>query len=177
MMTLSMDMVISGLIIFFCRMTDVTLGTIRMIMIVRGKAALAALIGFVEVSIFILAISHVVNNIGNVFNLLGYSGGFALGCFLGVRVENKIAPGFTHVQIVSTTLGRELADILRRRGFGVTEIAGKGIDGRVDILTIVAKRRDINEIIQTTKKYDREAFIWVDDTRLHHRGFFRMKKK
>ena len=66
-------------------------GTVRLIMVTRGIRKWAVLIGFVEVTIWVVAISQVISNLNNVWNILGYSGGFAAGTFVGMYLENRLA--------------------------------------------------------------------------------------
>ena len=49
----------NALFIFGLRVTDVSMGTVRTIMVLRGMRKVAALIGFVEVSIWVVAVSRV----------------------------------------------------------------------------------------------------------------------
>ena len=99
-----MEAVLGGLLVFCLRLTDVTRGTLRILMTVRGRKLLAALIGFVEVTIFVVAIGQVVRNVGNVWNGLGYSGGFATGTLVGMTIEEHLALGWTVVRIISSDL-------------------------------------------------------------------------
>lgn len=82
------------LFIFIARMADVALMTIRMLMIVRGKRIQAAVIGFFEVTIYILALGQVVQNIDNTYSILAYALGFSSGNYLGSYLEEKMAMGF-----------------------------------------------------------------------------------
>jgi uncharacterized protein YebE (UPF0316 family) len=159
------------------RMVDVTLGTIRMIIIVRGRPFIAAMIGFVEVTIFIVAISAVISHLDNWYNVFGYSGGFAAGTFIGVMLERRIAPGYANVRVVSKKRGRLLAFYLGKNGFGVTEMEGHGIYGEVHIINTLVRRRQAREVIDLVKSVDPDAFVTMEESRSHYRGFFRAKRK
>ncbi len=84
-------MIGNALLIFYLRLVDVSLGTVRLIMIGRGRRKIAPLLGFVEVTIWVVAISQVITNLDNIFNILGYSGGFAAGTLVGMWIEDKLA--------------------------------------------------------------------------------------
>ena len=86
-----MEPLLGALLIFCLRLIDVSMGTVRILMAVRGRRLLAGAIGFFEVTIFLVAISQVVANIGNWWNVLGYAGGFAVGTILGMTIEKKLA--------------------------------------------------------------------------------------
>jgi len=166
-----MDAILGGLLIFGLRLTDVTLGTLRILMTVRGRKPLAALIGFVEVTIFVVAISQVVRNVGNVWNVLGYSGGFAAGTLVGMTIEEHLALGWTVVRVISTDLSKRIADALRQAGYGVTEMSGQGMRGNVEIYEIVVRRADLPKVLQMIDKIDEKAFITVEESRRVYRGW------
>jgi len=166
-----MEAILGGLLIFCLRLTDVTLGTLRILMTVRGRKPLAALIGFVEVTIFVVAISQVVRNVGNVWNVLGYSGGFAAGTLVGMTIEEHLALGWTVVRVISTDLSKRIADALRQAGYGVTEMSGQGMRGNVEIYEIVVRRADLPKVLQMIDKIDEKAFITVEESRRVYRGW------
>lgn len=140
-------------------------------MTVRGRRWLAGLIGFVEVTIFVVAISQVVRNVGNVWNALGYASGFATGTMVGMTIEERLAPGFTVVRIISSGLGAELGESVRRAGFGVTQVSGRGMREAVDILQVVVRRADLPAVLQIVNQVDNKAFFTVEETRRVYRGW------
>jgi uncharacterized protein YebE (UPF0316 family) len=149
------DVFLGGLLIFVLRLTDVTLGTLRILMTVRGRKPYAALIGFIEVTIFIVAISQVVRNVDNIWNVLGYSAGFAAGTLVGMTIEERLALGWTVVRIISSDAGTRLAAALREAGFGVTEMSGRGM----------------RNTLQIVESLDPKAFVTVEETRRVYRGW------
>ena len=165
------EAVLGGLLIFVLRLTDVSLGTLRILMTVRGRKLWAALIGFVEVTIFVVAISQVVRNATNVWSVLGYSGGFACGTLVGMTIEERLALGFTVVRIISADIQNGIAEALRARGFGVTEMSGQGLHGAVEILEVVVQCHDLPTVLQTIDHVDSKAFVTVEETRRVYRGY------
>lgn len=163
-------------IIFSLRLVDVSMGTVRILMAVRGRRVLAALIGFFEVTIFLVAISQVVTNIQNWWNVLGYAGGFAVGTFVGMTIENKLALGLAEVDIVSMGKGTEIAEALRAEGYGATEFLGAGKSTLVDMVRAVVRRREIGAVMDTATAVDDAAFITVIETQRAHRGRWRLSK-
>ncbi|UCH24560.1 MAG: DUF2179 domain-containing protein [Trueperaceae bacterium] len=169
--------VISGmLLIFAMRVIDVSLGTLRMIFIVRGLRLRAALISFFEVTIWVLAVSQVITNLGHLWNLLGYSSGFAMGTLVGIWLEGKLALGQVDVRIFSTTKGKDIAEGLRQAGFGVTELHGSGRSGEVDVVATVVPRRSTQQIVKLASAIDGRSFITVDDMKEVRRGYVYVKK-
>jgi uncharacterized protein YebE (UPF0316 family) len=170
-----MEAILGGLLIFVLRLSDVTLGTLRILMTVRGRKLLAALIGFVEVTIFIVAISRVVRNVDNLWLVLGYSAGFAAGTLVGMTIEEKLALGWTVVRIISADLSKRAADALRKAGFGVTEMVGHGMKGEVEIFEVVVRRSDLPSVLEIVDSVDDKAFVTVEETRRVYRGW-RLRK-
>jgi uncharacterized protein YebE (UPF0316 family) len=166
-----MEAILGGLLIFCLRLCDVTLGTLRILMTVRGRKYLAALIGFFEVTIFIVAVSQVVRNVHNVWMVLGYSSGFAAGTLVGMTIEERLALGFTVVRIISTDIQNKIAEALRALGYGVTEMTGQGLRGAVEILEVVVQRHDLPVVLQTIDEVDSKAFVTVEETRRVYRGY------
>jgi uncharacterized protein YebE (UPF0316 family) len=162
---------LGGLFIFALRLSDVTLGTLRILMTVRGRKVLAALIGFVEVTIFVVAISQVVRNVDNIWLMLGYSAGFAAGTLVGMTIEERLALGWTVVRVITSSPGTRLAEALRDAGFGVTEMTGHGMKGEVIVVEAVVRRADLAGALQTIDRTDAKAFVTVEESRRVYRGW------
>ena len=166
-----MEAFLGGLLIFCMRLVDVSLGTMRILMMVRGRKLWAVLIGFVEVTIFVVAISQVLRNANDIWRILGYSSGFAIGTLVGMTIEEKMALGFTVVRIISSDIQNRIAEALRELGFGVTEMAGQGLRGSVGILEVVVQRSNLPKVLQTVESLDKTAFVTVEETRRVYRGY------
>lgn len=171
-----MAIFLGALLIFCLRLIDVSMGTVRILMAVRGRRLLASLIGFVEVIIFLVAISQVVTNIGNWWNVLAYAGGFALGTVLGVTIENKLAIGLAEINVISMGKGTEIAEALREQGYGATEFLGVGQANIVDMVRTVVRRREAPSVMAVVNDRDEEAFVTVSDMKSAYRGRWRLRK-
>jgi len=165
-----MEMIVGGLLIFLARVVNVSMGTVRTLLGMRGQKRWATAIGFVESLIFILAIGRVLQDVSNIWNVLGYCGGFAVGTLVGLAIEEKLAMGYAMVQAISQNDGEEITSALRRAGYGVTEMIGQGLSGRVHVITTVVKRRDIPAIMGLVRRVDEAAFVTVDDASRVYRG-------
>lgn len=153
------------LLIILARLGDVTLGTIRTVAIVNGRRGLAWILGFFEVLIWIYAVSAVLQGgIQSPWIALAYAFGFATGNYLGITVDRWFAQGEQVVRIF-TRRGPEMAAGLRRMGFGVTELAGEGRDGRVDVLFVKARRKDTARVTAFAREFDEPCFYTVDNIR------------
>ncbi|TYP51332.1 DUF2179 domain-containing protein [Thermosediminibacter litoriperuensis] len=162
------------LFIFSARVCDVSLSTVRTLMVVRGHRIQAAIIGFFEVIIYITALSQVVGKLGDPLNLLAYALGFATGNYAGSLLEEKLALGLTTVQVI--TQDPELSEKLRNRGFGVTMLQGMGKEGTRHVLVIYLARKSLPDLIDLIEREDESAFITVMDTKSAKGGYFKQAK-
>lgn len=165
--------VVSGLVIFFLRILDMGLDTIRVLFVVRGKKALAWVLGFFQSLIFIVAISQALANTDNWMNILGYAAGFATGNVVGMLIEDRMALGHLHLTIYSSMRGAAIADALRKDGYAVTEVAGRGKDGTVAVLHCSVLRKKLDSVETIVLEEDPSAFITTSDVRQVRRGFWR----
>lgn len=173
-----MSLLLGYLLIFMARVTDVSLATIRTLMVVQGRRKQAAIIGFFEVSIYVIALGKVVNSLDNPLNLLSYALGFACGNYVGITIENKIALGNLSAQIIlKQSDNNELIEVLRENKFGVTVIEGQGREGTREILNVVIKRKSLNNLKKIVYEYDEKAFITVNNINPISGGYFASTKK
>lgn len=166
------ELIFDYFFIFFARVTDVSLSTIRILMIMRGRSLVAAIIGFFEVSIFILALGQVIGNLNDPLRIVAYALGFATGTFFGTRLEERLALGVATAQVISLDKSEDMAQELRDRGFGVTVLEGCGKHGTHRILHILLKRKDLPCFMAAVHQVDNQAFISVMDTRKIFGGYF-----
>ncbi|CAD7289344.1 DUF2179 domain-containing protein [Campylobacter suis] len=152
-------------LICLARITDVTLGTIRIIFVSKGQKYLAPILGFFEIMVWLVAITQVMQHLDHWQNYIAYALGFALGNFLGIWLENKLALGNVMVNIVTKTDANILAKILRDCGYWVTQTDAVGNDGNVSILVTIIKRSDVSKIIPIIKKHNPWAVYSVSDMR------------
>ena len=119
-----------GLIIFLARVTDVSMGTMRTISIVQGRTKIAFLLGFIEVSMWLVIISTVIHRIaeGPILGVF-YALGFSTGNVVGIILEKRIAFGHIILRIISTQSGKEIAKEIRHTGHAVTTFQGEGLSG------------------------------------------------
>lgn len=173
-----MSVLLGYLFIFVARVLDVTLATIRMLMVVQGRKIHAAVIGFFEIIIYITALNQVVNNLDNIGNLLAYGLGFACGNYVGITLENKIGLGNLGTQIIlRDDNNSELVNCLRDSGFGVTVLVGQGREGNREVLSVVIKRKDLSNLKEIVYDYDPKAFITTNSISPISGGYFSTVKK
>ena len=157
-------LVILPILIFFARLTDVSLGTVRIIFLSRG-IKLAPLIGFVEINIWLLAIGQIIQNLGDVSCYIAYAGGFATGNFLGILIEEKLSIGSVLIRIITRHDHNELIEYLKSENYGVTMHDAEGVKGSVKIVFAVIKRSDLRKVIARINEIHPHAFYTVEDVR------------
>lgn len=170
------EYIFGAVLIMFMRITDVTIGTMRTILVVQGKKYFAALAGFSEVLIWIFAMRYIVQHLDNVINLFGYAIGFGIGNILGITIEQKIGLGFIQINVISLTKTQTIAEKLRLSKYGVTVLHGEGSKGVVDVLIVIIKRKDHRNIVKLIESIDPAAFITVQPS-MPYRGFIHGARK
>lgn len=162
----------TALLIFFLRTIDITLATMRMLIVVRGMKLLAWVIGFFQALVFVLAIREILTDTNNVLNILGFAAGFATGNVVGMFIEDRLAIGHTHLRIISPRHGQEIAERVREQGYAVTEMSGRGKDGMVTVLSASVLRKHRRQIESFISEIDPDAFITAENVTPVRRGFW-----
>ena len=152
-------------LIFFARVCDVSLGTIRIIFISKGIKYLAPLIGFFELLIWILAISQIMQNLTNIYYYFFYAGGFAIGNLVGIVIEEKLSIGTVGIRIITRQDAGELVNDLKKSNYGITVVDAEGSKGKVKIIFSVINRQNIKKVINLVKHYNPKAFYHIEDIR------------
>lgn len=168
--------VVLPILIFLARVADVTLGTLRIIFVSRGKRKVAPLLGFFEVLIWIVAIGQLVQNLGSATSYLGYAAGFAAGNYVGMLIEDRLAIGTLIVRAIIPIGGDIVMMQLRDAGFGVTTVDGEGANGPVKLVYAVVQRKHIREVMDIIHAVHPKAFITVEDARSSLDGVFPSRK-
>jgi len=151
-----------ALMIFAARVLDVSLGTFRQAMIIRGKRLYAFMLAFVESLIWVYAVSRVLQEISDPFTALAFAAGFATGTYVGITIERFFKIGDQIVRVFSVR-GDEIAGILRENGFRVTVIDGRGRNGVVNILFVQVRRKQSGRILKVAREVDPGCYVVVDD--------------
>jgi uncharacterized protein YebE (UPF0316 family) len=170
------DTIFGAFVIMLMRICDVSIGTMRTILIVQGKKYLAGITGFFEVLIWVFAIRFIFQHLDNYLNLIGYATGFALGNILGIALEQRIGFGFAQLNIISRHDTDLIANKLRHSKYGVTILPGEGGSGGVSIIVVITSRKYQKKVIQLVESVDKEAFITVQHS-LPYRGFIHGARK
>ena len=159
------DFVVLPILILLARIVDVSLDTIRVIMVAKGYRNLAPFVGFFQSLIWLITITRIMANLDNWFTYIGYAGGFGLGTYIGMILEGKLALGYELVRVITKKGAVELIVGLREKGFPVTTVKGTGREGEVGVLYIIIRRRLLRDVIGIIKQYNSNAFYTIEDMR------------
>ena len=160
------------LLIFLARLIDVSLGTVRIILISRGRKYLAPILGFLEVLIWITVVSQVVGGAQNIVAYLAYAAGFAVGNYVGMLIEEKLAIGTLVVRVILPRAETELIERLRTEGYGATYVDGHGSSGPVILIYTVVMRKELPRVVSLIQEDHPKAFFTVEELRSAQQGIF-----
>jgi len=149
-------------LIFVARITDVSMATVRMILLTNGIKFWSTVIGFFEVIIWVLAVGGALNYLDNPIALFSYAAGFATGVFVGIVIEEKIAIGFRLIRVINTDREIDLSLALRGLRWRVTQVEGHGMKGPVEICFTAIRRRDVALIRRQIHEIAPSAFVTVE---------------
>jgi uncharacterized protein YebE (UPF0316 family) len=164
--------VILPLFVFLARVTDVTLGTMRIIFLSRGRKIIAPLLGFVEVFIWITVVSQIVGGVHNYIAYLAYAAGFAVGNYFGMVIEEKLAIGTLVVRAFLPREGAALVRNLHEKGYGVTYVDGYGANGPVKVIYTIVMRKELPEVVDIIQETHPKTFYTVEELRSVQQGVF-----
>lgn len=160
-----MQLLLHCLFIIVARICDVSMGTLRVAFIARGRKYLAACCGFVEVFIWIVVVSRVLTGDQRLTTYAAYALGFTCGTLAGMLIEERLAVGWSLVRVISHKPIDALMQKLSAAGFGVTQQAGQGARGPVQVLVTLLPRKRLGEFQKILKEFDAAAFYTIEDVR------------
>jgi uncharacterized protein YebE (UPF0316 family) len=164
--------VVLPLLVFLARLVDVSLGTVRIILISRGRKYLAPTLGFLEVLIWITVVSQVVSGAQNIVAYLAYAAGFAVGNYVGMLIEEKLAIGTLVVRVILPQEGSLLVERLHAEGYGATYVDGHGASGPVMLIYTIVMRKELSRVVGLIQEVHPKAFFTVEELRSTQQGIF-----
>ncbi|MEN6443046.1 MAG: DUF5698 domain-containing protein [Methanoregula sp.] len=169
--------VILPALIFFARIGDVSLETIRVIYISKGIKYLAPIIAFFEIVIWLLAMEVVLNDLSNIANFFAFAFGFATGTYVGLVLEEKLSIGMVIMRIVTTEESNEdIIAFMQKENYGATSMNAEGARGDVKMILSLVNRVDVPRIMEHIEQTNPGAFFSIEDVRYVNQGVFRPKK-
>jgi uncharacterized protein YebE (UPF0316 family) len=164
------------ILIFLARICDVSIGTMRIIFVSKGKRNLAPILGFFEVLIWITAISKIMQNLDNYINYIAYAAGFATGNFVGMIIEEKLAMGIQMIRVFAHERGSELVQALNSGGYGATVVDAHGARERVNLIYTIVHRNELANVLEVINRFNPKAFYTIEDIKAVNEGIFTPKK-
>lgn len=158
--------IILPVLIVLARILDVSIGTMRIIYLHRGEKLLVPLLGFFEILIWLTAIMQIMENLTNVLYYIAYAGGFAIGNYIGICIEEKLAVGNYVFRIITPDDSDAIIKALEENGFGLTIIDGKGLRGDVKIIYTIVKRKNKDRVVEIINSINPQIFYTIDDVKL-----------
>ncbi len=164
------------LFIFLARICDVSIGTMRIIFVSKGKRNIAPVLGFFEVLIWITAISKIMLNLDNYINYVAYAAGFATGNFVGMIIEEKLAMGIQMIRVFAHERGPELVKTLNVNGYGATVVEAHGAREKVHLIYTIVNRNELGKVLDLITGFNPKAFYTIEDIKAVNEGIFMAKK-
>ncbi|AEL25217.1 DUF2179 domain-containing protein [Cyclobacterium marinum] len=159
------DYLVMPLLIFFARVVDVSINTLRIMFVLNGKKTIAPILGFFEAFIWLLAIGQIFQNISNPMSYIAYAGGFATGTYVGMVIEERLALGRVLVRIITPEPLPQLVEYMKERGFRFTSVGAEGRYGKVILMFTVIKREMLPGLINKLKESDEKAFYTIESVK------------
>lgn len=164
------------LLIVLVKTFEVSLATLRIKLITKGQRLFGALVGFVEIIIWVIVISTVLTDMySDPWKILAYAVGFSLGNYMGVMVEEWIGLGSTKIEVILPQYQtEEIVKQIRSMGYGVTVVDGYGKDEKRNILLIILPRKSVDKVRKLLEKT--QAFVTITDIKPVYGGYGTIKK-
>lgn len=158
--------VILPILIILARMMDVSIGTLRVIFIIRGYKYIAPILGFFEVLIWLLVITRVVKEINNPVCYIAYPLGFSIGSYIGLAIERHLHLGYVLVRIITRKEADNLLNAFKEKGYHYTSIAASGNNQvPVKVIFSVLDRKDLSAYLDIVKKNNPRAFYTIEEVK------------
>jgi uncharacterized protein YebE (UPF0316 family) len=157
--------VIMPILIFCARVMDVSINTLRIMFVMNGKKKIAPILGFFESLIWLLAIGQIFQNVNNPMSYIAYAGGFAMGTFVGMTIEEKLALGRVLVRVITPEPMPALIEYMKENNFRFTSVGAEGRYGKVNLLFTVMKRDDLTGFIGKVKSINDKAFYTIESVK------------
>lgn len=160
------------LIIFSINIVYVTFMTIRIILTLKGYRYIAAAVSMVETVVYVIGLGLVLDNLGQIQNVIAYAVGYGIGVIIGSKIEERLALGYITVNVITANIDREMPAELRRLGYGVTDSLASGLSGSRSTMQILTPRKYEVLLYKTITEIDPKAFIISYEPKSIHGGFW-----
>ncbi|KRN21343.1 hypothetical protein FD14_GL001084 [Secundilactobacillus similis DSM 23365 = JCM 2765] len=160
------------MLIFTVNFVYITLNTIRFMLTMKGYRNLAPLISMVEITVYVVGLSLVLNRLDNIWNIIAYALGYGVGVRVGIWVEDKLALGYIMATVILPNTDSPLPQVLRNNGFGVTQSRAEGLEGERLVLDILTPRNQERRLYALVNEADAKAFVITYEPKYISGGFW-----
>jgi uncharacterized protein YebE (UPF0316 family) len=164
-------------LIFFARILDQSIGTLRLIFLSKGMKYIAPFLGFFEVIIWLLAVGQIMQHLDNWLCYVAYGAGFAMGNFIGITLEEKLSIGTSIIRVILSGESPELISALKSQNFGLTILDAEGAKGKVKVLFSIIRRKEIPTFLNTLHLHHPSAFYTIEDVKEAKEGVFKRNRQ
>lgn len=169
------EFVLLPLLIFFARIADQSVGTLRLIFVAKGYKLLAPILGFFEVVIWILAVGQIISDLTNFVAIFAYGAGFAVGNYIGIKLDERLQLGNVIIRVIPSNDASDLIKRLSELNFGFTAVDGQGSRGPVTLIFSSIKRKEVKTFIEVVNQYNPNAFYTIEDVKMVNEGIQRQR--
>lgn len=169
--------IVLPLLIFLFRIIDQSVGTLRLIFAAKGLKRLAPFFAFFESFIWLVAIGQIMKHLDNVYCYLAFAGGYAVGNFFGILLEEKLSIGNVVIRVIPKKDTTALIQHLRDLNYGVTVVPVDGMMGPTKMLFTTLRRKEAKHVIEIIKQFNPAAFYTIDEVKIVSGGYFDHKSK
>jgi uncharacterized protein YebE (UPF0316 family) len=169
--------IVLPVLIFLARIFDQSIGTLRMIFVGKGLKTLVPVLAFFESLTWLLAIGQIMQHLDNWICYLAYAGGYAMGNWVGMILDERISLGNVIIRIIVKKGAVELVEYLRKHNFGLTVLDAEGATGPVKVLFSIVKRKDAPTVISIINEFDPLSFYTIEEVRSVNEGVFRTNRR
>jgi len=161
--------------IFFGKIIEVSVSTVRMVLINRGERTKGSIIAFFEICLWLMITGTVLAGFTEDFiKVIVFCLAFAIGNYIGSWIEGKIALGLSTIQVITSEEDSEcIAEALRKNNLAVTVMDGQGKDGKRRILMVYLKRKRIAATVKLINIISDKCVITMSDVRIIRGGFIK----
>ncbi|MEX2278520.1 MAG: DUF5698 domain-containing protein [Acidimicrobiia bacterium] len=157
-----MEPLVDLVLIFLLRLTDVSIGTVRIVLLGRGSRGRAAVLGVIESFVWVIAAARVLDGLDDIWRMVAFAGGYGAGTALGVTMERWLAVGSALVRIVAPSSSPRAAEGLRDLGYAVTVLAGDQSGDDVRVSLVVVPRRRLKGVYREIARLNPEALVTME---------------
>ena len=169
-------LILTCLKIFLARIVDVSLGTIRTVLVVKGKNITPAIVAFFEVLIWFVVAREALNtDLDSILIPIFYALGYATGTYIGTFVTNKLVDGLIGVQVITKQNNNKMLKEIRDKGFGVSVLNLKKTNDNTkkDMLIIELNKKKLKDLTHIIRTNDPDAFVVINETKYVQNGLIK----